>query len=89
MADEIQKIKHCDYPGCNRRGAKVHHWRLDNQTGFAECDLCPEHGQPIRELIDALPERLFVKLPSSSSRSRLTGFQKVTIEEIEREKRRK
>jgi hypothetical protein len=90
VAEKVSKTKTCDVPTCSRRGAKVKHWRLDNTDGFLEADLCEEHAGPIHQVIDSLPDHMYVKLPPGTSRtSRVTGFHKVTMDEIESEKKKR
>lgn len=78
MAEE--RIKRCDWQGCNRRGKKVDRYRLDMPGGVWTADLCSEHATPLREFLTEFPEHFFVKVRAGG---RATGIQIHTIEEIE------
>lgn len=78
MAEE--RIKRCDWKGCDRRGRKVGRWRMDTPGGIWTADLCTEHSEPLREYMTHFPEHFLVKVRPGG---RASGIQIHTIEEIE------
>lgn len=82
MADEVVKI--CDARGCDKRGKGIEHYEIDMPGGILRADLCKDHAKVIRDLVSVLPPHLFVKISGHDPRTRSTGFQKVTMEDIDR-----
>lgn len=78
MAEE--RIKRCDWQGCNRRGSKVNRYRIDLPGGVWTADLCMDHSAPLREYMTNFPEHFLVKVRPGG---RSVGIQIHTIEEIE------